>query len=105
MSADNWDRCPRCVQTDATDLAEREAAVAAAYGSVSVDEFDRMRDELGRRRAEHDDYASFRTFREDYEIYGAEEGVVTVVYSGACRVCELALKFRHEHRIDMGGAS
>lgn len=42
-------------------------------------------------------------FREDYEIYGAETGVVTVSYSGACCLCGLSLCFEYRKSIPVGG--
>jgi hypothetical protein len=39
------------------------------------------------------------TFREDYEIYGAETGTVKVYYGGSCENCGLTLNFEHEHEI------
>ena len=42
-------------------------------------------------------------FREDYEIYGAETGVVTVSYSGVCRQCGLSLHFEDRKPIPVGG--
>jgi len=40
-----------------------------------------------------------RTFREDYEIYGASDGTVKVDYGGSCTECGLSLSFNHEHEI------
>lgn len=37
-----------------------------------------------------------KNFREDWEFYGAEEGEVTVEYSGMCRVCGYGVEFRHD---------
>jgi len=39
------------------------------------------------------------TFREDYEIYGAEDGTVMVSYHGQCGECKTKLEFKHEHVI------
>lgn len=39
------------------------------------------------------------TFREDYEIYGAEDGTVMVSYGGSCTTCHLTLDFKHEHNL------
>jgi hypothetical protein len=39
------------------------------------------------------------TFREDYQIYGADEGTVHVGYSGSCEKCGLRIDFDHEHEI------
>lgn len=38
-------------------------------------------------------------FREDYGIYGAETGTVTVEYRGECQKCGLLLEFTAEHPI------
>lgn len=78
-------------------LEAREREVAAMYGVASVEEFDAARAdlELAKRegiREEHDE-----TFREDYEIYGAQTGTVKVRYKGGCEVCGLSLSFEHEH--------
>lgn len=39
------------------------------------------------------------TFREDYEIYNAQNGTVRVAYSGHCTVCPCHLDFESEHPI------
>lgn len=87
MSADNWDICPKCL-TEATAKAERKSAsVSKLYGTVPVDEFDRRRAEL--KPVEREDY---RTFREDYEFYGADEAYVEASYRGSCSKCGLSVK-------------
>lgn len=91
MSADNWAQCPRCLAERRAEVARLEANVQEAYGKVPVAEFDALRaraDTLGNAQLE-------ASFREDYEVYGAEDGVVRVDYSGNCQVCSLALKFTH----------
>lgn len=94
MSANNWAICPRCMRR-AYQNADRElSAVMASYGKVSVEEFNRTRDSVKSVREE-----DYRTFREDYEIYGAEIGTVQVGYSGNCGVCDLTLNFNDEHPI------
>ena len=60
MSADNWDICPRCIET------------------------------IGLEKATHDS-----TFREDYEIYGAQHGEIEVHYKGQCKACGLHVEFDH----------
>jgi hypothetical protein len=97
MSADNWAQCPRCTTNARAALEQREMKVHEAYGTVSVEEFDRLRWSM---QEEHGAFEKREaTFREDYEIYGAEDGVVTVRYSGACTECGLTLKFKDEHPI------
>jgi hypothetical protein len=94
MSADNWAICPRCVTKARTDRAKAEAAVEASYGRVSIAEFQRAQAALTDVNPE-----DYRTFREDYEIYGAGEGVVTVDYSGGCTKCGLSVSFTEKKPI------
>lgn len=94
MSADNWAICPNCV-TKARAAAERQRAAAVeSYGNVTADEFQARLAAVKDVRPE-----DFRTFREDYEIYGAEEGAVTVSYSGSCSTCGTSLQFTDHHAI------
>ena len=93
MSADHWATCPRCLDSAKSVASREREAVMALYGEVPPEEFDRRRE--GLREVDPEDY---RTFREDYEFYGAEEGEVTASYSGSCKSCGLATGFLHvEH--------
>jgi len=98
VSADNWARCPRCRLREERKLNEEQSRVDAAYGKVPVDEFDQMRTELAAKREAFVDGES--TFREDYEFYGAEDGIVTASYRGQCTKCGLILKFEDAHAIE-----
>jgi hypothetical protein len=92
MSASNWAVCPRCL-TRAREAANKKlAAVMATYGKVPVEQFDAARAAI--EPIHEQDHA---TFREDYEIYGAKEGAITVSYSGHCEKCGLGLDFT-EHK-------
>lgn len=101
MSADAWSNCPRCIRRTQEVFASRQKELDASYGTVPVEKFLEAREALAKdlqeaaRALEGDD----RTFREDYEIYGAEDGVITVSYSGECRKCGLKLTFTHEQPI------
>lgn len=95
MSADNWAKCPRCKANRIKAADAAQAAALAAYGKVDVAEFDRLRAHADELSANVE--TGTETFREDYEIYGAEEGVVLVGYSGRCTVCGLSLSFEHSH--------
>lgn len=86
MSADNWAICPRCLSEAQDARAAEERRVAALYGTVTVEEFDAARAALVDVKPE-----DYRTFREDYEIYGAEEGEVQASYSGGCTKCLLSV--------------
>jgi hypothetical protein len=91
MSADNWDVCPKCL-SEAVAAAEKAAAkVAALYGKVPVEEFDRKRAAL--EPVESND---FRTFREDYEI-GIDDGSVEVDYRGQCTACGLSASVKERY--------
>lgn len=92
MGADNWAVCPRCLARAHKAEAAALAGVMASYGKVPVAEFDAARAAIEPVHPE-----SYATFREDYEIHGAADGVVKVDYSGSCRVCGLSLTFTHEH--------
>ena len=97
MSADNWAICPRCIKRATREHDEQVATVMATYGQVSVDEFDAARAAL-----KDVDPEAFRTFREDYEFYGAEDGEVTASYSGHCAKCGLGLDFKEVRKLDVG---
>lgn len=96
MSASNWAFCPRCMYRRQLRLDQLEAELAAAYGKVPVEEFDRLRGDLDLAqregvREEHDE-----SFREDYSITGAPTGGILVRYKGACETCGLACAFEHD---------
>jgi len=88
VSADNWAVCPRCTARRLTEVARLQGKADAAYGVVSVAEFDALRsaaEEMRNQRPEP-------TFREDYEFYGVEDGILHISYSGGCKVCGLTHK-------------
>jgi hypothetical protein len=85
MSADNWEICPRCLFRARREAQDAYDKVMATYGQVPLDEFDAARAEL--KPVEDEDY---RTLREDYEFYGADEGTVRADYRCGCTVCGLS---------------
>ena len=89
MSADNWAICPRCVKRAEAARAQQVAVTGASYGKVPEQEYAEAVAAIKDVRA-----ADYQTFREDYEIYGAEDGAVTVDYSGNCGTCGLSLDFK-----------
>jgi hypothetical protein len=101
VSASNYATCPRCkkaLEGTAGILARR---LRDEYGTIPVADYT----ELQNRLAEATVRAAQpgQTFREDYEIYGAETGTVTVSYGGTCSQCGLELSFTEEH--DIPGAT
>ena len=97
MSADNWAQCPRCAANRQAAVRDLVAKVAQAYGVLPVTEFDRLRESAVDLECE----SLEPTFREDYEINGAETGEVVVSYRGSCARCGLSLKFRDTHPLDV----
>jgi hypothetical protein len=93
MSSDNWAICPRCLAQAKEAFGAEVARVGAMYGSVPIEEFDAARDAI--KAVDPEEY---RTFREDYEFYGAEEGEITADYSGHCSKCALGLDFKEARR-------
>jgi hypothetical protein len=96
VSADNWAVCPRCDQRHEAEVEAKFKAVDDAYGKVPMAEFTEM---TAAARAFSQTKVD-PTFREDYEFYGAEDGVVVAAYRGQCTVCALSLTFKHEHPIE-----
>lgn len=97
MGADNWAYCPRCTQQGRAKLDKRAAAIQASYGKIPVEEFDEARRQHAAAVKAFEQRE--RTFREDYEISGADTGTVTVGYSGSCAKCRLSLEFTDTHPI------
>lgn len=93
MSASNWAICPRCLKRERERIAELQERASKGYGALPLAEFDVLRAEAAKPLDEE----KFRTFREDYEFYGADEGTAT--YGGSCSVCKVELAFKHEHPI------
>ena len=97
MSADNWAQCPRCAANRQTAVSDLRAKATQAYGVLSVTEFDQLRQSAVDLECE----SLEPTFREDYEIDGAEDSEVVVIYEGSCARCGLFLKFRDTHSLDV----
>lgn len=92
MGANNWTTCPRCNAMRDAEIAAVEADVAKMYGTVPIEEFDQARANLAERKAK----PVPDTFREDYEFWGAADGVVHAEYGGSCNVCGLKARMKHE---------
>jgi hypothetical protein len=87
MTASNWQICPRCRHENTKSIEE-------LYGTITLDKF---MDKLH----EVDDDEKYRTFREDYEIYGADVGLIQVDYNGECTECGLRFTFHKEFQISV----
>lgn len=95
MSASNWAACPRCIDNARAAWAEKLKAVEAAYGQIPIEDFDRLRSEAAAIEV-NPAAEAFQTFREDYEIYGADRGSIRIEYGGGCDTCGLSFSFQDE---------
>jgi len=101
MSAKNWAVCPRCRARRQQTAQRLWDAAANAYGVVPRGEYERLYNAAAAYalRELNDDRAANRTFREDYEITGADDGEVVINYSGWCTKCNLSLAIEHRHSL------
>lgn len=92
MGADNWTTCSNCAEVKASELQAATKALRDSYGKVPLNEFDAARERL------HEKFFATppdSTWREDYEIFGANEGTVQVNYKGGCTKCKHSCEFQH----------
>lgn len=102
MSADNWAKCPKCTDLARVRVRNAEREANEVYGLVPAEEFQRLLDLARTALNGVEEYGSYRTFREDYDIYGAEEGMVQVRYRGHCSVCGLTARVEQNQEFYTG---
>jgi hypothetical protein len=68
MSADNWQRCPRCLKLADEEYGKLVAKVGKAYGKVSAEKYAELVESIKTRPEVPE------TFREDYEFYMSNDG-------------------------------
>lgn len=99
MSADNWTQCPRCLVTNKAKADELDKIASEAYGKVSAEKFDQLRqDAFSFRKAITLDGNFTETLREDYEI-GIQNGEFSVGYYAECETCGFKFEFKHEEKV------
>lgn len=96
MSARSWEICPRCLKNAQTNHEAAVAAVQKMYGRIPAEDF-----EEAEKKLKPVDPEEFRTFRENYEIYGAQTGLITLSYSGECQDCDLQFSFLETRIMDL----
>ncbi len=98
MSADNWAVCPRCSDDNQAEVDRLAEEMKKAYGKVTAEEFVALTGQFAAARDKARDAREVGTeFREDYEIYGAEDGVLKIRYGGHCRMCGLDVQINIDH--------
>lgn len=90
MSASNWAKCPKCAANKQSELETREFKINESYGKVPVPEFLASLEQLKLDQAKAENAEP--TFREDYHVTGAADGVIVFTYSGGCTVKGCGLK-------------
>lgn len=92
MSANNWATCPRCVKRLQAEEDAKAEALAASYGKVSADEYDRLKAELRATATAETKYE----LREDYSLGVQPDGKFSVSYHARCSACDFRFSFKHE---------
>ena len=96
MSASNWANCPRCNRRAQREAERLNKVASESYGLVTAMEWNQMVEDANSASV----YTPDANLREDYEIYGAEDGSIIVSYSAQCGDCGLSLSFKHEEVFD-----
>lgn len=95
MSADNWTRCPRCLQTAYSTSASRRKAAEDAYGKVSSEEYLRF------LALANEDLSINVTLREDYHVgIIAAKDIFCISYSASCKECDFTLTYSREEKLN-----
>ena len=81
MSADNWMKCPKCLQKNTEDRENAIKNAKAKYGKIPEDEYREAIMQSEKPVVLKD------SFREDYEQGMDCDGEYSVSYSGRCIVC------------------
>lgn len=83
MSADNWQRCPKCLEKFNKQLEE----LKESYGKIPQEQYDGKLKKMLNEKSELEP-----RLREDYEIY-MEDCILTVKYRAVCQDCRFTYKF------------
>lgn len=97
MSADNWTTCPKCSKETRDRYERLYERISIGADLLPPGEFAALREALAECSADVT-RKQFDTFREDYEIFGADGGEVHVTYRGRCTKCGLETKLEMAKR-------
>lgn len=96
MSADNWMLCPRCDERHAGIEIQMRKQLKEAYGKVSAEDYDRLKNEL----AAHQREVLPDTLREDHSfIFDAQCGELDMYYGCTCTADGCGFKFRYRNTV------
>lgn len=95
MSADRWSECPRCKYLYDESVKEKINEIKSLYGKIPEEEYlQKYRDAKISLLKEFD-----TSMRQDYEFYGAENGVLNIRFSASCNECGFSWSYKHEEKI------
>lgn len=95
MSADNWQKCPKCLAKYKSEQDAAKKKIDKQYGKVSPDEWQQMLAEW--KEEQNRDFPE--TFREDYSHGMCIDGRYVVDYSGMCERCGFSHKYKHIQQV------
>lgn len=99
MSANNWTQCPRCYETNKVKAEELDRIASEAYGKVSAEKFDELREQARSfRKAIVTDDTFVSSLREDWDL-GIHKGEFYVHYRASCSTCGFEFSFKHKEKV------
>lgn len=99
MSANNWTQCPVCYEANKAKAEELDRIASEAYGKVSAEKFDELREQARSFRiaiVKDDNFVS--SLREDWDL-GILNGQFYVSYGASCNTCGFDFSFKHEEKV------
>ncbi len=99
MSANNWGQCPRCYENNMAKAEELDRIASEAYGKVSAEKFDELREQARSFRTaivKDDKFVS--SLREDWDL-GILKRDFFVYYGASCSTCGFEFTFKHEEKV------
>lgn len=102
MSADNWAKCPFCIEAAQVEFERLAQELEDSYGIISADEFIARSAEMPE---EFDPASVEETLREDYELgfeYDSISPVGYIIYSARCTKCGANVKVNDSMTLEKG---
>lgn len=93
MSANNWDQCPKCLESEKQRQLAAGKTAASSYGKIEPDKYLKLLEDQKPRELED-------SMREDYELGVQQDGSFYVSYRASCEACDFEFRFSHEMTAD-----
>lgn len=99
MNVMNFLACPNCKQIQKDRDSDAQKELDALYGQIPQEEWAAKRDEVMNRES-----ASLKpSLREQYDLFGADAGKLTLNYRCNCSVCGMSYSYSVEQDIPLPG--